>query len=472
MTPEEVKAWFSIAAGKAEDAAGIAAAILELPGSEAESAKQIADFIAAFCRVKGIDPQAVDIQDVYKETAEYKATKEAEERRAALGRAVTEIEAVTKTYRENVDRGATPTAEQMDMETDRLKKAIAGLGAVGPRRLCRTREDYKVECLKFDPSKDFRPALFGGLAFPDGTTSYIGARTSRGKTTTMVNLAREALNSSRKTIFITLEMSDKQICNKLILSTAYGMGIAADSGNNSVNCRALMSMDPGRDIYKVWKRGKFPESGYEVFHKFVNAAYEKIEDAEKEGHFFLCDGRGATEREIIDFMTAHGERGAVILLDYIQKMPPKKGTDTDSFRRVQAISYDVVNAAAETNAVIIAGAQFNRLGGSDNLGDQFDDQSFREAGDIEQDAHNAIGIGWKTDKQGRFYEVLKTREDQRQGEVHALDFVGGYSYMAHGEQIFRPQGMVFGKGQATRDGKEKKRGIKEIITMADIEGDI
>ena len=60
-------------------------------------------------------------------------------------------------------------------------------------------------------------------------------------------------------------------------------------------------------------------------------------------------------------------------------MPSKPNTDTDSFRKVQTISYDVVNAAAETNAVIIAGAQFNRAGGTDGLGDLFDDQSFREA---------------------------------------------------------------------------------------------
>jgi hypothetical protein len=113
-------------------------------------------------------------------------------------------------------------------------------------------------------------------------------------------------------------------------------------------------------------------------------------------------------------------------------MPPKAGTDTDSFRRIQTISYDVVNAGAAANAVIIVGAQFNRTGGSDGLGDMFDDKSFREAGDIEQDAHNAIGIGWKTDKQGRFYKVLKTREDKKQGEIYTLDFAGAYSFMAHG----------------------------------------
>jgi hypothetical protein len=232
-------------------------------------------------------------------------------------------------------------------------------------------------------------------------------------------------------------MSGKQILNKLILSTAFSTGITADKENNPENRRTLITMNPNRDIYTVWKKGDLPGSGANTFRHFVTEAYKAIQKAQTSGAFILFDGRGASEPEIINFITARAEKGAVVLLDYIQKMPPKPGTDTDSFRRVQAISYDVVTAAAKTNAVIIAGAQFNRLGGTDGLGDVFDDQSFREAGDIEQDAHNAIGIGWKTDKQGRFYEVLKTREDKKQGTLYDIDFVGEYSYMTQADQTFR-----------------------------------
>ncbi|MDR1104633.1 MAG: hypothetical protein LBK92_04760, partial [Endomicrobium sp.] len=64
-----------------------------------------------------------------------------------------------------------------------------------------------------------------------------------------------------------------------------------------------------------------------------------------------------------------------------------------------------------------------------NGDDKFDDASFRESGDIEQDAHNAIGIGWKANKQDRFYQILKTREDARQGKKANIEFIGEYSYM-------------------------------------------
>jgi hypothetical protein len=452
MTLNELIAQFSISAATAKNENDIREALAALPG---DGAIQIADFLPPYCRAKGFDPKADILQEFYRHTLEYKAAKEAQEKREALGRAFTDIEAIAKEYRENESRGAIPNQEQIDTITERIKKQTATLGAAQGKHRIYTAADYLDECRNYDPSKDFTPALFGGLAFPDGTTSYIGARTSRGKTTAMVNLARETLAAKqpRKTIFITLEMSGKQILNKLILSTAFSMGITADEANNPANRRAFMSMNASRDIYTVWKKGDLPGSGAKTFRHYVSEAYTAIHKAQTSGAFMLFDGRGADEKEIINFITAQGEKGAVILLDYIQKMPPKSGTDTDSFRRVQAISYDVVNAAAETGAVIIAGAQFNRLGGSDGLGDMFDDQSFREAGDIEQDAHNAIGIGWKKDKQGRFYEVLKTREDKKQGTIYDLDFAGEYSYMNQAGQIFRPQGKPGTKDKTNSNKK-------------------
>jgi hypothetical protein len=444
MTRNELIAQFLLNAATADSEAAIGEALKTLP---TDAISHIADIIADICRAKRLDPLHRAIQAVYTQTAEYKAAREAETRRTALDRAVTGIEVITQAYRENVQCGAIPTAEQVEAEAARLTRAVAGLGAVGPQRRIYTPADYMTECLTYDPSRDFSPALFGGLAFPDGTASYIGARTSRGKTTAMVNLARDALAekaaTQRPVIFITLEMSGKQILNKLILSTALAMGINRDGGEKGEIHSFLASIpNPGKEIYHVWKKEPIPgidREGPDVFRLYVKNAYRNVEAAQKEGRFTLYDGRGASEAEIISFMKACGEAGAVILLDYIQKMPPKDGADADSFRRVQAISYDVVNAAAASNAVVIAGAQFNRLGGTDGLGDVFTDESFRECGDLEQDAHNAIGIGWKTDKQGRFYEILKTREDRQQGSVFDIDFDGAYSYMAQGEQTYRPE---------------------------------
>jgi hypothetical protein len=452
MERADIQAQFILTAATAKDEKAIGQALLSLPTNCID--QKTADTVTRLCRAKGLDPQHRDILTVYEMTSEYKAEQARQERQKALSRSVTDIEAFIKNYRENEAQGKTPTAEQLDTETAALGKTIAGLGAVETQRRIYTLADYKTDCLNYDPDKDFSPDLFGGLAFPDGTTSYIGARTSRGKTTIMTNIARETLASTqRKVIFITLEMSGKQIINKLILSTIFAMG--ADT--NEAACEALQSIQsPGKELYHVWKNEAIAgtnREGPELFRQFSNASFSKIETVQQAGRFILFDGRGSKEKEIIDYITTEGEAGAVILLDYIQKMPPKEGTDTDSFRRVQAISYDVVNAAAKTNSIIIAGAQFNRLGGTDGLGDVFTDESFRECGDLEQDAHNAIGIGWKIDKQGRFYEVLKTREDKQQGSIFDIVFSGGYSYMARGNELHR-----------TDSGKTAKTGGKKTTT--------
>ncbi|MDR0977977.1 MAG: hypothetical protein LBL71_02950, partial [Endomicrobium sp.] len=96
---------------------------------------------------------------------------------------------------------------------------------------------------------------------------------------------------------------------------------------------------------------------------------------------------------------------------------------------------DLLEAAVRTKAIIISAAQFVRSGNKGTGRDNFSEESFRECGDIEQDAHNAIGIGWKNDKEERFIEILKTREDRKQSKEYEIEFNGSYSYMAIGEEI-------------------------------------
>jgi replicative DNA helicase len=51
--------------------------------------------------------------------------------------------------------------------------------------------------------------------------SYIGGRAKAGKTTVLINLLREALFNKRRVLFITLEMSRRQLLIKLILCIAF-----------------------------------------------------------------------------------------------------------------------------------------------------------------------------------------------------------------------------------------------------------
>jgi hypothetical protein len=91
--------------------------------------------------VKRLDPLHDAIQAIYTQTAEYKAAQETETRRGALNRVITDIEAITQTYRKNTQRRAIPTAEQIEAEAASLTRAIAGLVAVGPQRRIYTLTD-------------------------------------------------------------------------------------------------------------------------------------------------------------------------------------------------------------------------------------------------------------------------------------------------------------------------------------------
>ena len=100
-------------------------------------------------------------------------------------------------------------------------------------------------------------------------------------------------------------------------------------------------------------------------------------------------------------------------------------------------------------------AQFNREGATkgneSKHDDRFSDASFRESGDLEQDAHNAIGLGWTADTKGRFYEVLKARESSGTGDAYRLEWDGAFQYFANsGEKYTAPKakgGTGGGAGQ-------------------------
>jgi replicative DNA helicase len=174
----------------------------------------------------------------------------------------------------------------------------------------------------------------------------------------------------------------------------------------------------------------------------------------------MYDARGAMLDQIINTIRANAERGTLVLLDYIQRMPSPKDVSDSTYMRVKEISDRVLNVAAATDAVIIAGAQFTRPSKeqTSKKRDYFDDSSFRESGDLEQDAHCAIGIGWwNANKENRFFEVLKVRDGDIPKHPYRLIWDGAFQYMANSgkeakEETEEAQDMKQKKGK----GKTKE----------------
>jgi hypothetical protein len=153
--------------------------------------------------------------------------------------------------------------------------------------------------------------------------------------------------------------------------------------------------DP-KNAYKNLRRGRaIGGSGAKTFVRLLNESLTWIKDALDTRTLEIYDMRSETLGTILGIMQ-RTDRDSVVLLDYIQKIPaanPLSHSGNADLERIRDGSQVLINAAQIAQCVIIAGAQLNRESQSANADDAFSDADFRGCGDIEQDAHNAIGIG-------------------------------------------------------------------------------
>jgi hypothetical protein len=408
-----------------------------------ETILEMEDLIIAYAQKEGWD---VDIVNKYLEDVK-KDTEEAEKEQQEIDE------------KEKAKQGKEKAAKIIEglkdvTDPEKIKEELATIGqlveVITTKEVPKayTCEDYENETKNYDPDKYFSPELFGKLAFPDGTLSVIGARTSRGKTTALVNLAAEALTAEtpRKVLFITLEMSSRQLYNKLILQRVYAQA-NEDKGKDIRKDILDKVKDTHKDLFKIIKDANELTGIDTKFIDSVKKAKKFVDGKVDAKELQIFQSWYLSQQAIINLIRQQ-EKGTLVLIDYIQRMPLMERASRERYIQIKEISNALMNATIKREVVTICAAQFNRTSGKDNEGDDaFTDISFRESGDIEQDAHNAIGIGigWEADKEERFYEILKARESGGTGSGrHYLDFNGAYSYMSMNDE--------------KRDYKQQKKG--------------
>ncbi len=275
--------------------------------------------------------------------------------------------------------------------------------------------------ISFDDSKDYHSRIFS-RRFPIGTISYIGARPGRGKTTALVNIALDALEQNKPVVYVTAEETTKQILTRFILCETYK--------NNSGDIWTVSpERKPRTEFFNYLKDSNKQDSDPKLFeetsNKIFNSQYfEKstntIKDYIEHKKLTVFEAYGATWNELKDFLEEQ-EAGSVILIDYIQhlKTPSQFATQTRQIQ-IQEVSHQLADLSGVHGLILISGAQFKRP--DDKKGDlektdSFSEDSFREAGDIEQDGHILIGIGKAIEKDydGKtydtlFYSCMKDRE--------------------------------------------------------------
>lgn len=338
----------------------------------------------------------------------------------------------------------------------------------------------------------YRCGIFG-RTFPVETLSFIGARTSRGKTAAMSSVAIDAVfpanaEDKRKVLFITLEESDWQIARRFALCKAWR------DADDATKTELLNVVNPyyrngdeeqdrndPKQAFNAWMRGDLkPDTPTNsVFIATVSKAKDDIIAAIERGDISIYEGAGASSLELrarLDKL----EKDTVLLYDYIQ-LSPAEGGITDSYSKKTAVAdanMMIINAIKSHRCVAIAGAQFNRQGtdkqsaaeasGIDCKVDIFSDSSFSDCGNVEQDAHIAIGIGWVKNDSGevtsRYCELLKNREGGGVGMRKELDMRGiGYSYLKAGDKV--TWNITNGETKSKKVAKSKQSQIEKQAVL-------
>jgi replicative DNA helicase len=431
----------------------------------AETAQE-ADFIITLFEGKGVDPTAPEIAYIIQQSKEWKAAEAKQDFIRKQEDALTSLIEKAPHLMEQLKKGVSRLNKDMMEEAAAINKATATLtsaDAADAVEQCRATWEKDVADWNNDNDQDFMPKLFDELAFPNGTVSYIGARTGRGKTTTMINLAIEAMNGKRKTTFISLEESNKQVIRRFVLCFAYGMA------NERQRCELLDVKNPftgktdTKNAYKNLRRGReIGGSGAKTFVTLINKALKHIKTALDTHTLEIYDMRSEGLGAILGIVQ-ETDKDSVVLFDYIQKIPAGivSHSGNADLERIRDGSQALINAAKIAQCVIIAGAQLNRESQSGKADDTFTDADFRGCGDIEQDAHNAIGIGRNKEKTLTYYGLIKARESEISDEYHAIDFKGAYSYMERQvEEPFAPDAEA-GYGKAKQHTGSEAAGTEE-----------
>ncbi|GHV22449.1 hypothetical protein FACS189494_09300 [Spirochaetia bacterium] len=330
-------------------------------------------------------------------------------------------------------------------EPEKIKAALSELnktGAASGRERIATYESFVNELKKYEPENDFKPSLFAGLSCPNGTMSIIGARPAGGKTSAMINITREALSTDRAAFFVNLEMNSRQILTNLCLSIMY----ESANGTERTELKSIeKTIGEFNRPFKWVNNGQWQKN--ETFARLQLSAMNKIKDAMATKKLFIYDAIGNTLEGITADIAYNVKEGDIVLLDYMQRAPaPLADTKQQRYIQIQQVSQQLLNTAIQSQAVIIAGAQFKR---GENETDKATLASFREGGDIEQDAHNALAI----ENSGEYTHVLKAREGGANYECMTLETIKQYVFWTGAGEYKKAKESVKKKKETKKSNK-------------------
>jgi len=171
----------------------------------------IIESILAHAEAQGINPKK-ELASLDDARAAAQAEKEGQKRRADIKAATGKMSKHLSSLSANIE---TAPLDELSEVIAEINAEAAGL-TTSASKINRypTWSDYDTAWKK-ESEHDFSPELFNRLSFPEGTVSYIGARTGRGKTSALVTIGMEALFplkqniKHRRILFISLGRKSK-----------------------------------------------------------------------------------------------------------------------------------------------------------------------------------------------------------------------------------------------------------------------
>lgn len=283
------------------------------------------------------------------------------------------------------------------------------------------------------------------LRFDKGAMSYICARPSAGKTTALLNILMDSLHQGRRVVYFTAEETIEQLSVKLIKNEFYYLC------NNS-NCNSLP------------KNKNIKSDTQEYFKSRIKYLFTMTENGRKDLELKTkgqCNDQDLIDSKIlqaIDFINKKAmadelqfvnvsllnsfeelkkevslqDPESIVLFDYIQKLPiPQNAQNySQTYSQLKMLVNELSATVRDNGLIGIAGAQMGRETDKGKTDQLLSMSYIRECGDIENDATLCIGIGKNKDSNQRFYNVMKSRNDNyNESKIVNLDDNYAFSYV-------------------------------------------
>lgn len=377
--------------------------------------------IAGFIEAEQIRPADVP-PDMLPELSRYfeqvRKEAEAERERERVNAAIEGTTVKLSGYAANIARGVSPSDPAMLSEAQAIVKGLSAIAAPPARRGLTVDELHD-----YGTGEGYPISFWNGLKIPAPGATIIGARTGGGKTSALVNVARELLEQGKRVAFVSYEMNRQELALALTLSImaasntdpAANFNPADESTYPGVRFTPPQSpdlMEPADDIFSDYFSSLKAHIVKHGVPAFLAEATGRVSAWIESGTLDIHDGLGDADA-LCEYI--EGTAFDAYLVDYIQAIPPAKDAPADGYRRIGSIVDKLRGLVNRSKQTIIAGAQFNRTQGEEADNSGFDPmaEQFREAADIEQLATLALGIGWRREGPDApkvfFWKVLKHR---------------------------------------------------------------